>query len=73
MYCPFEENLGCPYVDTAVMDKTTTCQECEHYGSGVRPTGATPILGWIVDKLRGHKPTKEEKEMEDHNNFMMGL
>lgn len=61
MMCPYEENLGCPYVDTAVMDKTTTCQECEHYHSGVR----------LVSKYK-KKSTKEE-QMEDWNNFMMSL
>lgn len=61
MICPYEENLGCPYVDTAFMDKTTTCRECEHYHSGVRPVN-----------MYKKKSTKEE-QMEDWNNFMMGL
>lgn len=43
MYCPYEENLACPYVDTAVMDKTTTCQECEHYH---KPTEEEEIEDW---------------------------
>lgn len=31
MECPYNENQGCPYVDTAVMDKAMNCLECEHY------------------------------------------
>ena len=31
MECPYNENLLCPYVDTSVMEKTTTCLECEYY------------------------------------------
>ena len=58
MKCPYEDDLGCPYVDTAVMDKEIECSECEHYHNGVRPTGATPVLGWMIDKW---------------NEFMMGL
>ena len=34
MKCPYKENLDCPFVDTAVMDKTTTCIECEYYHEG---------------------------------------
>lgn len=70
MMCPYEENLGCPYVDTAVMDKTTTCQECEHYVSNKIPTGAISVSGWAIKSLRASTP---EEDMEDHNNFMMGL
>ncbi len=58
MKCPYQENFDCPFVDTAVMDKTTSCYECEYYDHGVRPTGATPILGKLIDKW---------------NEFMMGL
>lgn len=31
MECPYNERLFCPYVDTAEMEKTTTCLECEYY------------------------------------------
>ena len=30
MVCPYKENYNCPFVDTAVMDKTTSCTECEY-------------------------------------------
>lgn len=73
MYCPYEENFGCPYVDTAVMDKTTSCIECEHYNLGVRPTGDTPVLGAIIDALRRKKKKMDNRKMDDWNNFMMGL
>ena len=31
MVCPYKENYNCPFVDTAVMDKTIECRECEIY------------------------------------------
>ena len=31
MVCPYKENFNCPFVDTAVMDKTIECRECEIY------------------------------------------
>ena len=31
MTCPYKENFDCPFVDTSVMDKTTSCIECEYY------------------------------------------
>lgn len=34
MKCPYNENLDCPFVDTSVMEKTTSCFECENYRSG---------------------------------------
>jgi hypothetical protein len=52
MYCPYKENYGCPYVDTAGMDKTMSCQECEVYIASQE---------------------KEKDDMDDWNNFMMGL
>ena len=31
MECPYNDRLLCPYVDTAEMEKTTSCLECEYY------------------------------------------
>jgi hypothetical protein len=69
MKCPYQINLGCPYIDTAVMDKLKECPECENYGKGVRPTGAMPVLGWIVDKFK----RKKEVDIDEWNTFMMNL
>ena len=33
MKCPYKENFDCPFVDTAVMEKTTSCFECEYYNN----------------------------------------
>lgn len=33
MKCPYKENMDCPFVDTAVMEKLTHCIECEYYYS----------------------------------------
>jgi len=30
MKCPYQEDFNCPFVDTAAMDKTTSCFECEY-------------------------------------------
>jgi hypothetical protein len=69
MECPYQ-NFECTEVDTSGMDKIE-CSDCKHYGRGVRPTGATPILGWLIDKIT--KKPKYDKEIDDLNNFMMGL
>jgi hypothetical protein len=29
--CPFNNNIDCPYIDTAGMSKTKECPDCEHY------------------------------------------
>jgi hypothetical protein len=87
MRCPYQ-NFGCPFVDTSDMTKSVKCTECKYYDRGIRATGATPILAWILKKL-GYKlkyePTDEEKsgiskqiiikrdDVDDLNNFMMGL
>ncbi len=41
--CPYE-NISCTEVDTSGMDKIS-CVKCEHYGDGVRLTGAILDIG----------------------------
>jgi hypothetical protein len=68
MKCPYQ-NFDCPFVDTAGMFKSVRCPECKYYENGVRPTGATPLLAWVLKKL-GYKP---KYEPTDDDKFMMGL
>ena len=49
--CPYQ-NFECPFVDSLDMSKSVRCPECGYYGNGVRPTGATPILGWFIDLFK---------------------
>ena len=49
--CPYDLN-SCSYVDQATGVLHNDCTKCERYGHGVRPTGATPILGCILDFIR---------------------
>ena len=51
MKCPYK-NIECIYVDTSGMSKTTECENCEHYNKGIRETGATPVLAWIIERIR---------------------
>lgn len=51
MKCPFE-NIECAYLETSGMTKPVECSKCEHYNKGIRKTGATPVLAWIVDKIQ---------------------
>ena len=46
MKCNYKE-IECLYDDMG-----GSCTACEHYDHGVRATGATPILGWIIEKIR---------------------
>jgi hypothetical protein len=70
--CPYDD-LECPYVDTAGMFQTKECHECEHYHCGVRPTGATPIIAWFIDKYCEIFGKKKEYKPTDDDKFMMGL
>ena len=45
-------NIQCDYLDTSGMTVPIECYECEHYDIGIRETGATPVLAWIVEKLK---------------------
>ena len=49
--CPYDLD-SCSYVDHATGMLNNDCTKCERYGRGVRPTGATPILGRIMDYIR---------------------
>lgn len=46
--CPYSKK-DCSFQD---MDGYTNCSNCSSYGNGVRATGALPILGWIITKLK---------------------
>jgi hypothetical protein len=67
MKCPYDD-LDCTRVDTSGMNKED-CRKCNRYNNGIRATGATPILGWIADKLR----RKKKDNIDDLNKFMMSL
>ena len=49
----FNGNPICPYTrnncNSQDMDGYTDCRNCPDYGNGVRATGATPILGSIIE------------------------
>lgn len=53
MKCPYD-NKGCDGVDTSGMTKID-CKNCYRYNNGVRATGATPVLEWILRKF-GYRP-----------------
>ena len=57
--CPYDD-LGCVYLDTAGMFKYKECYDCEHYKKNEQPE---------EEKTK----EQEKQEMEDWNNFMMGL
>jgi hypothetical protein len=56
MKCPFNNEVDCRteciHVDTSSMTKIKECSECAYYGDGVQYTGATPCLGWLIDKIK---------------------
>lgn len=58
--CPYDD-IGCAYLDTSDMSKFIECCDCEHYN--------------YRKLFEGSKEDKsdEEKAMEAHNRFMMGL
>jgi len=48
-------NPICPYTKNECISFITdnlNCKMCSEYGNGVRATGATPFLGWILKKLK---------------------
>jgi len=47
MKCPYQ-NFGCTEVNTSGMTKIE-CEDCHYYDKGIRLTGATPILGYIIN------------------------
>jgi len=71
MKCPYQVNFDCQFVDTLDMVKLVKCPDCKYYDNGIRPTGATPLIGWIIGKFRSFK--KKKYEPTDNDIFMMGL
>lgn len=60
MKCLYKE-IDCNQVDTAGMSQIRSCNECPAYENGVRLTGATPNLGWLLSFFR-NKYKKESKK-----------
>lgn len=58
MKCPHAD-IQCAYLDTAGMDKPVECNDCPHYKepdeNGIRATGATPFLAWLINKWKYRK------------------
>ena len=50
MKCSYQR-FDCDKVDTSGM-VCIDCAKCEHYDNGIRQTGATPNLAWLLKKLR---------------------
>lgn len=55
--CPYEE-IECVHINTSGMSTDIDCEKCEHYGKGIRSTGAMPILGWLMGIFKNKKDTK---------------
>jgi hypothetical protein len=53
MKCPYDD-LDCAGVDCSGMDKDD-CRECNRYNNGIRATGATLVLDWIINKFLNDK------------------
>lgn len=49
--CPYDLKR-CSEINTATMIMYKSCSECKRYNHGIRPTGATPVLAWILKKLK---------------------
>lgn len=49
------------------MDKPKECDTCPHYKEpdekGIIATGATPVLAWIIEKLRSLKRVKDKMDV----------
>jgi transcription elongation factor Elf1 len=46
MECPYQTKMSCKYVDTAGMDKTKECQDCEYNGNQEVVNEAEDIDAW---------------------------
>jgi hypothetical protein len=72
MKCPYVE-IECAYLDTAGMNKPVECKDCTHYKEpdekGIIATGATPVLAWIVEKIRGIKENIQFVRWPDWHGF----
>ena len=53
LQCPYKY-MACDKLDTSTMTLTVSCMDCEHYKEekGVRLTGSTPILSWIINLFK---------------------
>jgi len=58
MNCPYQEDMGCPYVDTLIMDKTVNCTECEYY---------------VKEETHTSHEMPSQEQIDRWNTFMMGL
>lgn len=48
--CPYN-NFECKQLNTSGESQIKSCSECNYYEHGVRATGATPILAWLINLL----------------------
>lgn len=71
MRCPYEE-IECAYLETSGMSKPVECSECEHYNNGIRPTGATPVFAWIIEKLKRKHPKMYQQKCSKCGNTFSG-
>lgn len=46
MKCNYKK-IECPYRDTG-----GDCESCEHYGKGIKETGATPVLAELIEMIK---------------------
>jgi hypothetical protein len=80
MQCPYNPKIQCEFLDTAGMDKPVECKDCPHYKQpdkdGIRATGATPFLAWLLNKWKYRKvkranPSKLKHWMKSWVNYLL--
>jgi len=53
--CPLlGQMMDCPSVNTSGMTMDIECDKCKYYNQGVRPTGAMPILGGVINSFKNY-------------------